>query len=151
MEKREYDNFDEFADNYRNIHDNSLKIFGGDSKLYSKIKANEVAKNLIGEKYRALLDFGCGDWIVMEFLRPLLPSWNPSGIDVSEQSIKVAKSKKIDNSSWFVFDGFKLPFENESVDVIFVANVFHHIEYKNHQSLIAEFIRILKKGWGIFL
>ncbi len=150
MGKREYDNFDEFANDYRTIHTDSLKMVGGDSELYSRLKANSVAEFLRPENGGKLLDFGCGDGIIIEMLSPLLPNWEFTGVDVSEESIRVAKEKGIERSDWVTFDGYKLPLENESFEAIFVANVFHHIEHKNHKGLIAEFIRILKKGGRVF-
>jgi len=150
MENREYDNFDEFANDYRTIHTNSLKMVGGDSELYSRIKAQQVTKILTQMDRGRLLDFGCGDGIIVELLSPLLPNWEFTGLDVSEESIRVAKDKGIERSDWTTFDGFKLPFEDNSFEAIFVANVFHHIEHKNHKGLIAEFIRILKKGGRVF-
>ncbi len=150
MENREYDNFDEFATDYRTIHTNSLKVVGGDSELYSRLKAKQIVEILANSNGGKLLDFGCGDGIIVEMLSPLLPNWEFTGVDVSEESIRVAKEKGIERSKWVTFDGFKLPFEDNSFEVIFVANVFHHIEHKNHQGLIAEFIRILKKGGRVF-
>ena len=75
MENREYDNFDEFANDYRTIHTDSLKMVGGDSELYSRIKANQVAELLANMNTGQLLDFGCGDGIIVEMLSPLLPNW----------------------------------------------------------------------------
>jgi ubiquinone/menaquinone biosynthesis C-methylase UbiE len=46
-------------------------------------------------------------------------------------------------------DGVYIPFKNESVTIVLLINVLHHIDKNNHKMLFQEICRILKKE-GIF-
>lgn len=150
MSERQYDNFDEFARDYREIHTESLKLVGGDSEVYSRVKADWIANRLKDTHAGKLLDFGCGDGIMASMLGPAMPDWKFYGLDVSEESIEVAKSRNLKNAEWTTFNGFHFPYETSLFDVIFVANVFHHIAHEHHIGLLKEFRRVLKAGGKVF-
>jgi hypothetical protein len=61
-DKRNFDSFDEFADNYRQIHNENINITGTDSDYFSehKIKTVKSYEISIVENLN-ILDFGCGD------------------------------------------------------------------------------------------
>lgn len=150
MQDKPFDNFDTFASDYRQIHTENLGLVGGDSLLYSKVKADWVYERLNHLESGAFLDFGCGDGIMPHLLSEMMPNWKFFGLDVSEESIKIAKSRNIPNSEWTTFDGFSLPYSDKKFDVIFVANVFHHIAHEHHIDILKEFQRVLKSGGKAF-
>ena len=51
---------------------------------------------------------------------------------------------------FFVFDGKKAKYFDETFDVVFSAGVFHHVPFSEHFDLICEVSRTLKSG-GIFM
>ena len=144
-DKRELDNFDEFAVDYRKKHDAVLKMSGGDSSYFSEYKVVELLKFEKPETSLKILDFGCGDGNSSIFIRKHFPLSTITGVDVSEQSIKIAKEKNIENAAFTVFKGVELPYKNESFDVVFSSMVFHHIEHKLHDAVLEEIYRVLKK------
>ena len=70
------------------------------------------------------------------------------GIDISDEAIKLAKSKNIANCEFICTDGHNLPFEEESFDFVIVNSLLHHLDL---DSTFVEINRVLKpKGKLIF-
>jgi ubiquinone/menaquinone biosynthesis C-methylase UbiE len=75
------------------------------------------------------------------------------GIDVNNLRIKKAKkqySKNFQHINPILNINDKLPFENNSFDIIFVSLCLHHIPPKQNILIVKEFNRILKKN-GIII
>lgn len=150
MKKNEFDNFDEFATNYRDIHNANIKITGADSEYFSRYKIEIVKELFPNSDPEKILDFGCGDGLSLELFRNILPSSSLFGIDVSEESIEQANKKKIPDCETVAFDGANIPYADNSFSIVFTANVFHHINHKNHPGILKEIYRVLKPG-GVFI
>lgn len=151
MTKCQVPEFDKFAKDYKDILDDSiqgLSEFGSEYYCEYKVKIIKDSIKFCPEK---ILDFGCGEGSSCTFLRKYFPNSVIEGIDVSSCSIEEAKSKQIKDCNFSFYDGKTLPFEDCSFDVVFVACVFHHIEKQNHQLLIEEISRVLKKGGKLFI
>jgi SAM-dependent methyltransferase len=149
--KNEFDNFDQFAKEYRNIHNENIKITGADSEYFAHYKVEIVAEYIFANEKVKLLDFGCGDGISLQLFHRRLPNAILAGIDVSEDSIAEAAARNIPGAELKPFDGITIPFTDATFDIVFVANVFHHIDYKNHPSTVAEIFRVLKTGGKLFI
>lgn len=148
MNKQE---FDDFANDYRTILKADLKKLSGfGSEYFAEYKIN-IINNTLKQAPKRILDFGCGDGICCEYFRKYFSDSAITGIDVSSESIKIAQNKKIENTDFFICDNDKLPFEDDSFDLIFVACVFHHIEKQKHASLIKELNRVLTKQGKVFV
>ena len=150
MSNRTFDEFDEFAENYRDLHNSTLKISGAESDYFSLHKIEIVYKDNKTNPLK-FLDFGCGDGNSAKHFNKLMPKSSYYGIDVSAKSIEVAKSKEYKNSCFESFNGHQIPFEDNTFDVIFAANVFHHIDFELHNILFKEIRRVLKKGGSFYL
>ncbi|OFY96902.1 MAG: hypothetical protein A3K10_14150 [Bacteroidetes bacterium RIFCSPLOWO2_12_FULL_31_6] len=147
MEKeRQFDNFDEFAKGYRKTHNKAIEVSGADSDYFSEHKIIELLKLENSNQHLKILDFGCGDGNSVVFLRKHFPNASIVGVDVSEESIIVAKNKEITNSTFTTFNGTILPFQKEEFDIVFTAMVFHHIAPQLHKGILTEIVRVLKKG-----
>lgn len=144
--KREFDNFDEFAKDYRATHDKSVEISGADSDYFSEYKILEVLKYEQANDSIRILDFGCGDGNSSKYFRKYFNNSQIVGIDVSEQSIKEANQKKVENAIFQSFNGSTIPFDDNQFDLIFTSMVFHHIEHKLHENILNEIRRVLKPG-----
>ena len=144
-EDREFDNFDEFAENYRETHNKVVGMSGADSDYFSEYKIKELLKYEDTLKKMKILDFGCGDGNSSVYLKKYFPNALIYGIDVSTQSIALATEKNIPNSIFQAFDGTVIPFKEEEFDLVFTSMVFHHIEHKLHKQILSEIYRILKK------
>lgn len=144
--KRAFDNFDEFAEDYRDTHNKAIAMSGTDSDFFSEYKILELLKFEEAAKPLRILDFGCGDGNSSVYLRKHFPNATIFGIDVSEESIRQAQKKQVIDTTFAVFDGLKIPFNIEEFDLIFTSMVFHHIEHHLHEGILLEIKRILKKG-----
>jgi ubiquinone/menaquinone biosynthesis C-methylase UbiE len=63
----------------------------------------------------------------------------------------LAKEKKLANTSFEQYDGNNIPFENECFDIVIIASVLHHIEFKWHFQFIREVYRVLKMGGRVYV
>lgn len=141
--------FDEFAEDYRKIHtENVSAISGADSDYFSKYKFEEIARR-IGDNTKRIkiLDFGCGDGTGFTYAKMFFPNCEYVGIDVSEKSIEIARKNNFqDRANFIAYDGRRIPFENETFDLVFAACVFHHIEKAAHVCCLKEICRVLNRG-----
>lgn len=146
MKNRDFDNFDEFAKDYRDTHDKSVEMSGADSEYFSEYKIIELLTHEYATKPLKILDFGCGDGNSSKYMLKYFPKATIYGIDVSEKSIKEASQKGLKNITFKSFDGAKIPFSDNEFDVVFTSMVFHHIEHTLHQGVLKEIYRVLKIG-----
>ena len=143
--------FDSFAGDYRSVHSKNIKMTGADSEFYSEYKILEVLKRTKNDAPSLILDFGCGDGTTSYFFDKHFPDQFIHGIDVSAASIKIASEKKITNSEFKTFDGESLPYDSETFDIVFIANVLHHIDFELHQQVLRECRRVLKHNRSVFI
>lgn len=105
------------------------------------------------------LDVGCGSGALTIACAKRNPKATMVGCDIWSGSYKVEFSKKIcednakaegvSNVRFEEGNAVKLPFEDESFDVVTSNYVYHNIMGHNKQKLILETLRVLKKG-GVF-
>jgi ubiquinone/menaquinone biosynthesis C-methylase UbiE len=79
----------------------------------------------VGATVRAAMDFG----------------WQASGIDISETAIKMCQKQGLDCQ---VVDGLKLPFADNSFDLVTHWHVIEHVD--DIKTALAEWRRVLKPG-----
>jgi len=150
MNERTFDDFDEFANSYRDIHSANIKLSGADSLYFAEHKVLEL-KNFEKDEYQQMLDVGCGDGAVEIFIHQNFPSWLTQAIDISDKSVREAKERHIPNASFTLYDGKTIPFNDNSFDLVFVAAVFHHIDFKLHSVFLNEIYRVLKIGGRVYI
>jgi ubiquinone/menaquinone biosynthesis C-methylase UbiE len=142
--------FDQYAKDYRQLHNENLKITGFDSLHFVEVKMQWLAKCEPNRPLR-LLDLGCGDGYTAEYMYKMFPQWQIEAIEVSQESIDEAKKKHAPNTKFQWFDGKHVPFKDESFDAIFIACIFHHVPLDEHEALMNEAKRVLKKGGRLYL
>lgn len=144
--------FDSFIENYRENQNKHVALSGESGTFFAEYKAQKLFEWF--PEYRnhaiSILDFGCGDGLMTELVHKVFPLAKVSGIDPSAKSIDEAqKSFTKPHFAWF--DGARAPFNNQSMDLIFAAGVFHHIPFDQHQACINEIFRMLKPGGRLVL
>jgi SAM-dependent methyltransferase len=139
--------FDKHARRYASEVDEAVAFTGIRADFFTRVKADyidEICQTHFDDirKLHAL-DIGCG---VGGFHRQLAPRFRSlSGVDVSPASIAEARSAH-PSVDYKVYDGTRLPYEDESFDVAFTVCVMHHVNPVNWESFCAEMYRVLKKG-----
>jgi ubiquinone/menaquinone biosynthesis C-methylase UbiE len=119
---------------------------------YSAVTANarisDLTINAIDWKGLKVLDVGCGDG---EYTFELYRRGNPSeitGIDLSPAAIAAATERVSNEAATFsVCSGSRLPFSNDSFDVVHMRGVLHHME--NPMLAVAEALRVAQRVYII--
>jgi ubiquinone/menaquinone biosynthesis C-methylase UbiE len=151
QKQNEYDNFDEFAKNYRTIHSDNIKISGESSEYFAEFKIKWLKQNVEKEDFK-FLDFGCGDGALGEyFVKYFNDKATYDGVDISQESINIANEKQLKGIVFQSFNGSELPFEDNTFDYCMAACVFHHIDHSLHEQILHEIKRVLKKGGKFYL
>lgn len=139
--------FDRYIEGYRSNCDKCLKLSGETSEFFAEYKALKLAEwfPFLKEKQIRILDFGCGDGTMTNFVKHQFTKAHMFGVDPSPKSIEEAKTqfKEID----FSINSDELPrlnFPSDHFELIFTAGVFHHIPFHMHQSYLDEMARVLK-------
>ena len=151
MAKRSFDDFDEYANDYRSIHTDNVRISGADSFYFAEHKVQQLVQSEANHTGIKMLDIGCGDGATELFVHKYLPTWKVEAIDISEKSIARAIEKKISNANFSVYDGKQIPFADNIFDIAFIAAVMHHIDFSLHESLLKEIFRVLKPCGRLYL
>jgi SAM-dependent methyltransferase len=146
-----FDNFDEFAKDYRQIHNENIKLTGADSHYFSEFKVKWLRKYYGAAEPAAILDLGAGDGTCLEYFSRYFPKSDLFGIDVSELSIEEAAAKNLPRTQVQAYDGSRIPYGDKQFDLILVATVMHHIRFDLHEGLMKEALRVLKPGGKIFI
>lgn len=148
--------FDKSRSGYVNLLISRGKKSHGDNKIMINARHNflkkgyyeDLKKSLCSEikKYSekgvSLLDSGCGDGYYTVGMFDVISGKEKSevyAIDVSKEALKIA-AKSCPKVRFAVASAYKLPFENESFDI--VTSLFAPLSFN-------EFYRVLKKG-GVF-
>jgi len=150
MNERTFDDFDEFADSYRDIHSANIKLSGADSLYFAEMKVR-LLQQFENDESIKVLDIGCGDGATELFMQRYFSNWSVNGVDISEKSIIKAKKRGLSNAIFSVYNGTRVPVQDECFDIVFVAGVLHHVEYKFHSAIVKEIFRILKKGGRLYI
>ena len=138
--------FDKFADEYKKIVSSCFRVTGENIDYFASYKIYALAALLAersNDKLR-ILDFGSGVGTSIEHFRKLMPNSELTCLDVSFKSIEIARNQYPDQANFIVFDGKKIPFSENTFDVMFAACVFHHVPIKIHPALLKESLRVLR-------
>lgn len=145
--------FDLVAADYRAQHAASIRLSGESADFFAEYKIADVAGALdeIGVAPRDILDFGCGVGESLAHLQARFPNGRLRGVDVSGESVTVARNRSGMAALLSVYDGEHLPFADASFDLVFTACVFHHIPSADHQRVLKEIRRVLRPDGHFFL
>lgn len=107
-----------------------------------KYKASLIKKLVPKQPNLNVLDFGCGNGIVIQDMLKINPSLKVIGVDNSQIAIASARKKISGQKFYIVEDGKRLPFKDNSFDFIFVLDVLQYIS--NTEFIFKELSRVLK-------
>ena len=150
MSERTFDDFNKFADDYRSIHTENIQLTGVDSFYFAEMKVR-LLQSVEKNTELKVLDIGCGDGATELFMQQYFSKWKINGIDVSEKSIQVAEERKLPNASFSLYNGTHVILPDQSIDIVFIAGVLHHVDFSLHQTIIKEIYRVLKVGGRLYL
>lgn len=132
MEKKEYEILFEMEDDYWWYKELRRLVFSVIDKAFQD------------ENGLRLLDAGCGTGGLLAHIN----IHNVYGFDISEESIKFCKIKKLRNILRASVSN--IPFSSNSFDMVISLDVLYHLGVKNDSMVLREFYRVLAKG-GVLL
>ena len=109
----------------------------------------DVLAELEKEPFQDLLDCGCGTAPILTLLHEKYPDKHYTGIDLTPKMIEAARAKHMEGVELVVGDCERLPFADESFDVVICCQSFHH--YPNVQDFFDSVSRVLRPGGRLIL
>ncbi len=94
----------------------------------------------------AILDLGSGTGYLAIEIAKRSPSLQVYGIDLSRQMVKIARrhAKGVDNARFVFGNAAKLPFRDNSIDLVISTGASHH--WKTPRMVFDECYRVLRTG-----
>jgi len=133
--------YDKYGDKWYTVTDDPVALL----RAENRVKAPWIIERI--KKSSTILDVGCGAGFLSNELA--LAGHKVTGIDLSPTSLEVAgRYDKTQTVTYIVADAFKLPFPDESFDVICAMDFLEHID--DPSKVIKEFSRVLKPGGDFF-
>jgi ubiquinone/menaquinone biosynthesis C-methylase UbiE len=128
-------------DEFYKTHDEAWRMLG------AKYKAQHIIDVCKGQSFKKVLEVGAGDGSILKLLsdQNFAPEYH--AVEISDSGVAHIKSRDIKNLiSVQEFDGYKLPFEDDSFDLIILSHVLEHVE---HERLLLREIKRVSKSFVI--
>ena len=103
------------------------------------VERNDLLQKMIGSSVSSLLDVGCGNGIVVNYLRTSRPEINSVATDPSFTSHNFVGSPFVQSSLPY------LPFCDRQFDLVLCLQVLEHLDDKNYKESIVELQRLSKR------
>jgi ubiquinone/menaquinone biosynthesis C-methylase UbiE len=107
----------------------------------------KIANDIVARMRKgAVLDLGSGTGYLAVNIARRAPSLRAYGVDLSRQMVKIARrhAKGVDNAQFVFANAAKLPFRDNSIDLVVSTGASHH--WKTPQLVFEECHRVLKTG-----
>jgi ubiquinone/menaquinone biosynthesis C-methylase UbiE len=137
--------FDDHAPHYDDAVDRSVSFTGRDAAFFARRKVElleEIVRPHLGSlQGLSLLDVGCGTGTTDRHFASRVRTLH--GVDVSEEMlVQARRTVPTANFSWY--DGEKLPFADESFDVVVAICVLHHVATSKRFKMVSEMVRVTR-------
>ena len=147
--------FDEFAEDYDKLHAKNIASSGFAPSYFDEYKIKEVARILhkvSSSSSVSILNYGCGIGKSEMFFHKYFPSCSSLGVDISPESIRKAEEENIHlpSAQFTLFSPGEFP-NWGTFDVIYIANVFHHIPHELHHDILVHLRTQLKPNGHLFM
>lgn len=122
-------------DEFYQEHDEAWRMLG------AKYKAQHIIDVSRGRIFKKVLEVGAGDGSILKLLadQNFAPEYH--AVEISESGVEHIRSRNIKNlASVQLFDGYKLPFDDNSFDLVILSHVLEHVEHE--RLLLREIKRV---------
>ncbi|GGH17645.1 class I SAM-dependent methyltransferase [Mucilaginibacter phyllosphaerae] len=124
-------------DEFYKTHDEDWRMLG------AKYKAQHIVDVCKGKQFNKVLEVGAGDGSILKILSDHDFAPELYAVEISDSGVAHIKGRNIKNLvSVQEFDGYKLPFEDDSFDLIILSHVLEHVEHE--RLLLREIKRVGK-------
>lgn len=141
--------FDRFAAEYLATHERNIKVSGEAPDYFARYKIDEVRRCWSARRLaepRTILDFGAGIGNSLPHLARSFPEAVITALEVSSSSLAIAERRFPGVADLVCYDGGDIPLADASIDLIFSACVFHHIDAAQHVAVFRQLRRVLAPG-----
>src|ERR1700744_4809425 len=129
------DNVKTAYDEFYEKHDEAWRMLG------AKYKAQHIIDVCSGHTFKKVLEVGAGDGSILKYLSDnnFAPEYH--AVEISDSGVEHIKTRDIKNlKSVQLFDGYSLPFDDDSIDLIILSHVLEHVEHE--RMLLRELKRV---------
>lgn len=135
------DNVKTAYDEFYTKHDEAWRMLG------AKYKAQHIVDVCKGQGFKKVLEVGAGDGSILKYLADWDFAPEYYAVEISDSGVAHIKSRAIKNlASVQEFDGYHLPFEDNSFDLIILSHVLEHVE---HERLLLREIKRVSRSFVI--
>lgn len=124
-------------DEFYQKHDEAWRMLG------AKYKAQHIIDVCAGKQFPRVLEVGAGDGSILKYLSDASFAPEYHAVEISASGVEHIKARQIKGlQSVQEFDGYKLPFDDDSFDLIILSHVLEHVEHE--RLLLREIKRVSK-------
>lgn len=102
-----------------------------DNELYQRLLQSflrHLYEMLMEVEPESVLDAGCGEGFVVDYLARQNPDLKLTGVDLSEEAIAYAEAHFGERARFRTGSVYKLPFSDNSFDVVLCSEVLEHLD-----------------------
>ncbi len=144
--------FEEYKQSYVAEVEQSIDFAGQGHDFFIRVKADELiascTRQLGSLAGRSVLDVGCGVGLMSGYVGKHFGDLR--GIDIAPGVVDKA-AERVPEGKFELYDGRRIPFNDETFDVVFTVCVLHHVPPAQWGSLVAEMARVLKPGGLLYI
>jgi ubiquinone/menaquinone biosynthesis C-methylase UbiE len=124
-------------DQFYQKHDEAWRMLG------AKYKAQHIIDVCKGLTFKNVLEVGAGDGSILKILSDNNFAPEYEAVEISASGVEYILSRGIKNlKAAQVFDGYKLPYADDSFDLVILSHVLEHVEHE--RMLLRELKRVAK-------
>ncbi|HEV7349242.1 class I SAM-dependent methyltransferase [Telluribacter sp.] len=149
--------FDDYADNYELLVKDNIKASGFPPSYFDEHKIKTLAADFLkkpfaGDEIR-FLNFGCGIGKSEQFIHKYLPGARTVSVDVSKSSLDRAmeRNRNVPHVTYQHFNDVTELTYDQPFDIIFAANVFHHIPNDLRLPILAHLRTLLSPNGYLYI
>lgn len=110
-------------------------------ELGAKQKALNIVALTQGIKFRKVLEVGAGDGSILQWLNTYQFADELYAVEISGSALKRIWERRIPTlQQALLFDGYSIPFEDNSFDLVILSHVLEHVEFE--RKILRELQRV---------
>ena len=111
--------------------------------LSAKYKAQNIKDVCRKNQFSKVLEVGAGDGSILKYLDEWQFAPELYALEISKSGVEQINNRKIGSlRSVQIFDGYKIPFEDDTFDLVILSHVLEHVEFE--RMLLREIKRVAK-------